>query len=98
MFLYLGGSLGRKFLFKVSDIMLSGSDIFFVYVSVFVVDVLLEIFKKGLGMIGVIVVDGMLIGVFMDGDLWWIFDVCVDVYSVIVEEVMIKGGKIIIVG
>lgn len=88
-----GGSLGRKLLLKVSDIMLSGSDIPLVHASASVADALLEISKKGLGLTGVIAADGTLTGVFTDGDLRRILDARVDVHSATVEEVMTKGGK-----
>ena len=88
-----GGSLGRKLLLKVHDIMLTGSDIPLVSLNASVADALLEISKKGLGMTGVIASDGTLTGVFTDGDLRRILDARIDVHGASVESVMTKGGK-----
>ena len=88
-----GGSLGRKLLLKVRDIMLTGSDIPLIELNASVADALLEISKKGLGMTGVLDTDGTLTGVFTDGDLRRILDARIDVHSATVESVMTKGGK-----
>lgn len=89
-----GGSLGRKLLLQVNDIMLSGPHIPIVKASSPVADALLEISKKGLGMTGVVADDGTLIGVFTDGDLRRILDARIDLHSATVSEVMTEGGKI----
>ena len=88
-----GGSLGRKLLLKVNDIMQVGSDIPLVTEDASVADALLEISKKGLGMTGVVTPDGKLTGVFTDGDLRRILDARIDVHSAAVKDVMTKGGK-----
>ena len=88
-----GGSLGRKLLLKVGDIMLSGSDIPLTKSDATVAEALLEISKKGLGMTGVIDSDGILLGVFTDGDLRRILDARVDLHSAQVIDVMTQGGK-----
>jgi arabinose-5-phosphate isomerase len=88
-----GGSLGKKLLLKVSDIMLSGSDIPLSSANDKVADALLEISKKGLGMTGIVADDGTLLGVFTDGDLRRILDARVDLHDALVNDVMTKGGK-----
>ncbi len=88
-----GGSLGKKLLLKVSDIMLSGSDIPLSSADDKVADALLEISKKGLGMTGIVADDGTLLGVFTDGDLRRILDARVDLHDASVNDVMTKGGK-----
>ncbi|GEA07682.1 arabinose 5-phosphate isomerase [Alteromonas sp. KUL42] len=88
-----GGSLGRKLLLKVSDIMLSGDDIPLTNANASVADALLEISKKGLGMTGIVTDDNMLIGIFTDGDLRRILDARIDLHSATVNDVMTKGGK-----
>lgn len=88
-----GGSLGKKLLLKVSDIMLSGSDIPLSSADDKVADALLEISKKGLGMTGIVADDGTLLGVFTDGDLRRILDARVDLHDALVNDVMTKGGK-----
>ena len=88
-----GGSLGKKLLLKVSDIMLSGSDIPLSSANDKVADALLEISKKGLGMTGIVADDGTLLGVFTDGDLRRILDARIDLNDAVVNDVMTKGGK-----
>ena len=88
-----GGSLGKKLLLKVSDIMLSGVDIPLSSANDKVADALLEISKKGLGMTGIVADDGTLLGVFTDGDLRRILDARVDLHDASVNDVMTKGGK-----
>ncbi|GMM69212.1 KpsF/GutQ family sugar-phosphate isomerase [Alteromonas sp. MTD1] len=88
-----GGSLGKKLLLKVNDIMLSGRDIPLSSANDKVADALLEISKKGLGMTGIVADDGTLLGVFTDGDLRRILDARVDLHDAVVNDVMTKGGK-----
>lgn len=88
-----GGSLGRKLLLSVEDIMLSGDALPIVTADATIADALLEISKKGLGMTGIIDKLGKLIGVFTDGDLRRILDARVDLHSANVSSVMTKGGK-----
>ncbi|MBQ4828761.1 KpsF/GutQ family sugar-phosphate isomerase [Alteromonas sp. MMG017] len=88
-----GGSLGRKLLLKVSDIMLTGGELPLVDENALVAEALLEISNKGLGMTGVIDNQGLLIGIFTDGDLRRILDARIDLHTATVTQVMTKGGK-----
>ncbi len=88
-----GGSLGRKLLLKVSDIMLRGDELPLVSPSDMVTDALLEISRKGLGMTGVIDKQERLIGIFTDGDLRRILDSRVDIHHTEVQKVMTSGGR-----
>jgi arabinose-5-phosphate isomerase len=88
-----GGSLGRKLLLKVSDIMLTGSDIPLIEPTATVAQALLEISQKGLGMTGIVNESGKLTGVFTDGDLRRILDARVDLHEATVRDVMTQGGK-----
>ncbi|MCW8109457.1 KpsF/GutQ family sugar-phosphate isomerase [Alteromonas ponticola] len=88
-----GGSLGRKLLLKVSDIMLSGNELPLVSPSDKVTDALLEISKKGLGMTGVVDEKNQLIGIFTDGDLRRILDAQIDIHHTEVQKVMTSGGQ-----
>ena len=87
-----GGSLGRKLLLNVSDIMLSGEKLPLVEGQTSVSDAILEISKKGLGMTGVVNEHGGLIGVFTDGDLRRLLDARIDIHTQTVGEVMTRGG------
>ena len=51
--------------------------------------------KKGLGMTGILDDNGILVGVFTDGDLRRILDNKADIHATSVSEVMTKGGKTI---
>lgn len=88
-----GGSLGKKLLLKVSDIMLTGQDIPLVTENAKITEALLEISNKGLGMTGIVDADKNLIGVFTDGDLRRILDARIDIHATSVSDVMTKGGK-----
>ncbi|SEQ61534.1 arabinose-5-phosphate isomerase [Amphritea atlantica] len=87
-FSHPGGSLGRRLLLKVSDIMHSGDDIPRVSDSTMLNDALLEVTRKRLGMTTVINRDGVLQGVFTDGDLRRTLDHDVDMKNTPITEVM----------
>ncbi len=64
-----GGSLGRKLLTHVRDVMRSGEDVPFVPDTISLADALLVISGKGLGMTAVLGADGRVTGLITDGDL-----------------------------
>ena len=64
-----GGSLGRKLLTRVEDLMHTGSDIPIVDEKVCLKEALFEITNKKLGITGVVNQAKELVGVFTDGDL-----------------------------
>lgn len=87
-----GGTLGRKLLLHVSDIMHSGAEIPHVTRDASLRDALLEITRKNLGLT-VIVDDLMKIeGIFTDGDLRRVFDMGIDFQSASIRDVMTRGG------
>ncbi len=90
-----GGSLGRKLLLTVSDIMLTDDAVPLVDSQALVADALLEISRKGLGMTGIVDKDNQLLGVFTDGDLRRILDARIDIHATPVADVMTRGGKTI---
>ncbi|OQY19977.1 MAG: D-arabinose 5-phosphate isomerase [Desulfobacteraceae bacterium 4572_35.1] len=63
-----GGALGKRLLLRVEDLMHQGDEIPLVSANTTVKDALFEITSKKLGVTGV-VADGVLVGVFTDGDL-----------------------------
>lgn len=87
-FSHPGGSLGRKLLLKVCDIMHSGDRLPLVQSGTPLQTALLEITRKGLGMTGVVDQDNHLLGVYTDGDLRRTLDQGLDIHNVIVNEVM----------
>lgn len=85
-----GGSLGRRLLVHVRDLMHSGERLPVVCESVPLKEALLEMSRKGLGMTAVIDGSGSLLGVFTDGDLRRALDRDVDVRVAKVAEVMTR--------
>jgi arabinose-5-phosphate isomerase len=63
------GSLGRRLLLKIGDIMHVGERLPSVHEDASVSDALVEMTRKGLGMTGVVDAEQRLLGVFTDGDL-----------------------------
>jgi len=64
-----GGSLGRRLLLYVNDIMRKGTEIPLVREDALLSDALVEMSTKGLGMTGIIDANNALLGVYTDGDL-----------------------------
>lgn len=64
-----GGSLGRRLLTHVRDVMRTGSAIPTVAADATVAQALFEITGKGMGMTAVVAADGAVAGIFTDGDL-----------------------------
>lgn len=87
-----GGSLGRKLLLKVGDIMHTGDQLPLVSESQSISSVLLEISRKGLGMAGIVDAEQRLLGIFTDGDLRRILDARVDIHATRIAEVMTAGS------
>ncbi len=68
-FSHPAGTLGKRLLLRVSDVMVKGNEIPRVQPTATLIDALDEITRKGLGMTAVTDEDGKLRGVFTDGDL-----------------------------
>ncbi len=68
-FLHPGGSLGRKLLYMVEDVMYKGDAVPIVSISTPMRDVILEMTSKALGITCVVDASGALTGVLTDGDL-----------------------------
>ena len=83
-----GGSLGRRLLVHVSDIMHSGSGIPSVDVDASLTAALMEMTNKTLGMTAITNKDGSLLGIFTDGDLRRALDQDIDIRNIGVREVM----------
>lgn len=85
-----GGSLGRRLLIRVSDIMHSDDAIPSVFDDASVSDALLEMTKKGLGFTNIIDNDKNVVGIFTDGDLRRLLDKPQDFSKMKIADVMIK--------
>ncbi len=87
------GSLGRRLLLYVSDVMHTGAAIPKVGEDASLREALLEMTGKGLGMTGVVNRDGTLVGILTDGDLRRVLARGVDVYKAGIAEVMTRSPK-----
>jgi len=87
-----GGSLGRKLLLHVADVMRTGDELPVVSPAVSLAEGLVVMSKKGLGMC-VIVEDGRMLGVFTDGDLRRVLDREANVHKTTMREIMTAPGK-----
>ena len=92
-FSHPGGTLGRKLLLKVSDVMQSGGELPTVAPATVMADALFEISSKGLGMTTVIDDNGGLMGVFTDGDLRRALDAKTDLNSTPIADLMSTSVK-----
>jgi len=89
------GSLGRRLLLHISDVMHSGSDVPRVSPDASITTALVEMTRKHLGMTAVVDADQRLLGVFTDGDLRRALDVGVDLRGAKVGELMTREPKTI---
>ena len=87
------GSLGRRLLLYVSDVMHTGAAIPQVGEDANLREALLEMTGKGLGMTGVVDRHGALAGIFTDGDLRRVLARGVDVYNARITDVMTRNPK-----
>lgn len=83
-----GGSLGRRLLVHISDLMHSGDALPVVTLGTSLKDALLEMTRKGLGMTAVLAADGNLAGIFTDGDLRRTLDRTLDLAGLTIDDVM----------
>lgn len=90
-----GGSLGRKLLLTVGDVMSSGPSIPTISPDQSVLDALVDISSKNLGLGIVTDPDMLLLGIFTDGDLRRAIDRDVDLKTATMSEVMTVGGQTI---
>ena len=88
-----GGSLGRRLLLRVEDLMHHGDDLPSIAADASLADGLLEMSQKGLGMTAVVDADGSLAGVFTDGDLRRVLDKNVNVHTTCMRDVMTRQGQ-----
>jgi arabinose-5-phosphate isomerase len=82
------GSLGKRLLLRVADVMHTGERIPAVGEEVSLSSGLLEMTEKGLGMTAIIDNDEQLLGVFTDGDLRRALDQGIDVHKTTMQSVM----------
>lgn len=84
------GALGKKLILKVDDLMANGTNNAKVHVNVTLKDAIVELSKKGLGVVSIVDDKDTLLGVITDGDLRRQLEKEADIYSLKVENVMTK--------
>jgi arabinose-5-phosphate isomerase len=82
------GSLGKRLILRVADVMRTGDAMPAVLPTVKLTDGLLEMSQKGLGMTAVIDDQERVVGIFTDGDLRRALDAGVDVHKTTMEEII----------
>jgi arabinose-5-phosphate isomerase len=85
-----GGSLGKRLLLTLDDIMHKGLAVPTVESHQTITAALFEISAKGLGMTSVVDTLGRLVGIFTDGDLRRIIEQRIDIHNTAIEAVMTK--------
>ncbi|MEE1318386.1 MAG: KpsF/GutQ family sugar-phosphate isomerase [Ruminococcus sp.] len=88
------GSLGKKLVVKVADLMKSNEENSVVKFGTSLKDAIVVMSKKALGIVNV-VKDNELVGVFTDGDLRRALSKGIDVYTANIEELMISNPIVI---
>ena len=89
------GSLGKRLLLRVSDVMRTGDRVPAVTADVTLRDALLEMTDKGLGMTAIIDADRRILGIYTDGDLRRTLDTGADIRETIIRDVMHANCKTI---
>lgn len=88
-----GGSLGRRLLLHVEDVMRTGERLPRVSVDTSLQDGLIEMSRKGLGMTTVVDAGNHVLGVFTDGDLRRMLDKPFDLHQTRMGDVMTRNAK-----
>ena len=88
-----GGSLGKRLLLHVSDIMHQDDRIPKVSDKATVSEALLEMSHKGLGMTAITDSDDKVLGIYTDGDLRRSLDKNIDVHNTSISDVMTKNCR-----
>jgi arabinose-5-phosphate isomerase len=87
------GSLGKRLLLRVSDVMRCDNQIPAVLADVRLRDGLMEMTQKGLGMTAIVDTERKILGIFTDGDLRRALDDGADVHTTRMSEVMHRNCK-----
>lgn len=88
-----GGSLGKRLLLHVADIMHQNDSVPKVPETATVSEALLEMSKKGLGMTAIIDRDNKVLGIYTDGDLRRSLDKNINVNTTAISDVMTRNCR-----
>jgi len=92
------GSLGRRLLLRIADIMHSGDALPKVSIEASLSAALLEMSRKRLGMTAIVDTDNHLLGLFTDGDLRRTLDTDIDLRNATIAQVMTRNPHTINAG
>jgi arabinose-5-phosphate isomerase len=87
------GTLGRRLLLHVRDVMRTGTHVPVVPAHMPLAEGLMEVTRKGLGMTAIADESRHLIGIFTDGDLRRALDRAADLHGTRMEDVMTRNAK-----
>ena len=88
-----GGSLGRRLLLHVSDIMHTGDDTPRIAADASISEALLEMSSKGMGMTAIVDNDNTVLGIYTDGDLRRTLDQNIDLKQTRIDQAMTRNCK-----
>ena len=89
------GSLGKKIIIKVMDIMAKGIDNSIIHINATLKDAVIELSKKGLGAVTIVDNNHRVLGIITDGDLRRQLEKGADIYSLKVEDIMYPKPTVI---
>ena len=88
-----GGTLGRRLLLRIQDVMRTGDQLPIVHADTTLRDGLLEMSRKGLGMTAIVDAQRRVLGIFTDGDLRRTLDRDADLRTRRMADVMTANPK-----
>lgn len=89
------GALGKKLILKAADLMAKDDDIPQVYSGTYLKDAIPIMTKGGLGFVSIVNKNHKLIGIITDGDLRILLEKHIDIYNILIDDVMTKKPKLI---
>ena len=89
------GSLGKRVLLRVCDIMAIGKDMPIVREKALISEAIMEMSQKGLGVVAIVDQNDKLSGLLTDGDLRRAIEKKVDMYSDIIDTIMTRSPRTI---
>ncbi|MCD8524310.1 MAG: KpsF/GutQ family sugar-phosphate isomerase [Gammaproteobacteria bacterium] len=90
-----GGTLGKRLLLKVKDLMHSGEKVPQVSTTALLTDAIAEMSAKTFGITAIVDAEGKLCGVFSDGDIRRVIQTMHNLNTVVMADIMTVGGKTI---
>ena len=93
--LHPAGSLGKRLIFKVENLMSTGEKNAKININSSLKDAIIELSKKGLGVVAIVDNTDNVLGIITDGDLRRQLERNIDIYTLKVEEIMHKKPIVI---